>query len=311
MLAGLLHLQKVLLSVVHSAWKEHAMLKHTSSIAPDAMQSSTLPAAMPGSVELSMAREAQLEASLDHLCDSRVGAAPNVNRQEVRAHMRVELDALIAAHQELGSGWEEATSAALRNLRASYALSDNAQTQTAHLAHSRKYSARPATLLALGLFSTFYVADATKFAWNAWSHMFGDGAIIGANADASTSQHNLSEIAFYRFELLVVPLLVGLATGLLVRHRAGRGIWNALALLAIPAILVPGFFLGLGYIGLPDNLPFLNWIPSGWIPSPFPAVAGVTFWVLLGSAGAYIGQSLRGKMRLLALKRSPHKRTRF
>lgn len=218
------------------------------------------------------ALEARIEDYLDHVCAPLVGVAPYAMRQEMRAEMRTHLDSLIAAHCELGSASEEAVTAALRQFGDAGAVARNWTRECARSATetTAPQSARPATLAALGLFGLPYLADATHIAWSAWSKFSAD------------------EAAFYRFELVAVPLLAGLLTGLLARHRAARGTLNALALLAIPAMVIPGFLLSLVYAGLVDKFPF-----EQWIPNPIPATVGLTYWVSLGCAGAKAGNWLR------------------
>lgn len=282
------------------------MLEHTSEdsqfVAGQPVQSAFTPNP---SLDLTGC-QAEIKDYLDGLCAPLIGTIPYAARQQRRAAMRAELDTLIAAHQELGSPLEEAVTAAIRQHSASHSVTGKRLGETALPSRGRTPSARPATLLALGLFSAFYAADATQLAWRVWSRLFGiggDGMMKVTNGDSTTMLPTAGLTAFYRFELFVVPLLVGLVTGLLVRHRAGRGVVNALALLAIPALLLPGLTLALSYAGF-----IMDPLLGGWIPSPLPGITGVTPWVVLGYAGAQLGHWLSQKGRRMRASFSAGKR---
>ena len=241
---------------------------------------------------LTAARRSQVEACLDHLCSRASGDAPQRVRNELRGEMENGLDRLVAAHQELGSSLDAATVAALQQLRLAYAVPTTAQhTQVRTKALHRHPELRDA-LLPLGLFSTFYLADMTHVAWNLWAHA--NGLIVNsAGQVAADATMGLSdgpgETAYYRFELLVVPLLVGLITGLALRQRAGRAVLTSLKLLAALAILLPGFVMGLAYYAelWPHKL------SVDWLWNPLPGIVGVTFWTALGYTGALAGSWLR------------------
>ncbi len=240
---------------------------------------------------LSTERQAQVTACLDHLAARAVAAEPLYNPQELRAEMQAALEQLTAAHREIGSDLDAATVAALQQLRRMYAMpvaTQHAQNLTVRttLRH-RAVNLRPA-LLPLALFSGFYYADASQLAWKIWAHVTnligtGPGQVA---ADAYLGLRETAAVeAFYRFELFAAPLLVGLVTGLILKRKADRAVLTSLAMLAVVAILVPGFFVGLNYAGLRSdyNLP---------IPSPIPAIAGAPFWAMLGYAGAQVGSWL-------------------
>jgi hypothetical protein len=242
---------------------------------------------------LSIARQAQVDACLEHLCARAGGAMPQRARQELRDEMQTALQQLIAAHQELGSDLDTATVAALQQLRLAYAAPVTVQHAKVRTNLLHRFPGLRAAMLPLSLFSAFYIADATHFAWNVWAHITG---LIGTGPGqiADDAYMGLTDgpavTAFYRFELLVIPLLVGLIAGVVLRQRAGRAVLTSLALLTVVAILLPGFVMGLSYAGLwplPINL------PQGLIPSPAPGLSGVTFWATLGYAGAQIGNRLR------------------
>lgn len=250
--------------------------------------------AEPTRFEASSALPSSLRAQIEDYLDRRF--APLVDsvayeaRQKQRAELRDHLYAAIRAHMELGSPPEEAVSAALRHTGG---LGTTVHTVSRRQTR-REPSARWATLLATILFGLPWLADNTRFAarlWDAWVRPFDSQveAISKAN-----------EAPFYRFELFIVPLVAGLLVGLLARHRSVRGVLNGLALLTIPAILLPGFVDGLIFVGFLSQEAHL-----GWLPSPVPAVIGLTYWVAMGCAGAGIGSRLRGLgRRFIARRRS-------
>ena len=91
---------------------------------------------------------------------------------------------------------------ALRELHRDYVNATQSLKTVVQNNGTQKRASFMAALLPLCLFSSFYVADATEFAWRVWSHVVGQ-----------------SMLTFYRFELFVVPLLVGLTTGLLLAPK--------------------------------------------------------------------------------------------
>ena len=79
------------------------MLEHTTPHeAPAAVQHVSFPDAS----ILSDARQAQVEAYLDHLCSSMAATRPEDTRQELRAEMQARLEVLIVVHQQSGHGYE-------------------------------------------------------------------------------------------------------------------------------------------------------------------------------------------------------------
>jgi len=131
-------------------------------------------------------------------------------------------------------------------------------------------SARAATVVAFGLFGLPYLVDVTTWAGNYWA------------------THSDNTITYYRFFLFAVPLLAGLATGLVARYRPVRGVLNAIGLLSIPAILLPGLLMGLSYANLIDKSAQLPWVPN-----PAPGLCGLVPWALLGCLGAMVGSELK------------------
>jgi len=250
------------------------------------------PACADSAPALSVARQAQVEACLEHLCSRAAGGMHQRARLELRAEMETALEQLIVAHQELGSDLDTATVAALQQLRFAYTTPITAKHARVRTKLMHVSSDMRAALLPLSLFSMVYLADAAHFTWYVWAHITGlVGAGPGqvANGAAMALNDGPAVTAFYRFELFVVPLLVGLIAGLALRRRAGRAVVSSLALLAVVAILLPGFVMGLSYAGLwPQTLN----LPQGLIPSPAPGLAGVTFWTFLGYVGAQVGSRL-------------------
>ena len=224
-------------------------------------------------------RDAHIEDFLDRVFARLVAVLPYEERLARRDAMRAQIEQSIAAHMELGSARHEALSLTLAQVQREQAVASQAVQQHVHSpVAKRQYSDRPATITALGIFGLFYLLDQTRAAWYLW---------LKSGAEYSTN-------SFYRFELLVLPLLCGLAVGLLAKHRPARGTLNALLLMAIPAIAWGGFGWGLTYAGLlPNDLP--EWLKYVF-PNPIPAVCGIGAWAVLGGLSAGAGGWLRGKL---------------
>ena len=223
-------------------------------------------------------RDAHIEDFLDRVFARLVAVLPYEERLARRDAMRAQIEQSIAAHIELGCARHEAIALTLAQIQREQAVASQAVQQHVQTpAAKRQYSDRPATITALGIFGLFYLLDQTRAAWYLWLK--------------SGGQYTSS---FYRFELLVLPIICGLAVGLLAKHRPARGTLNALMLLAIPAIAWGGFGWGLSYAGLlPNDAP--EWLKFIF-PNPIPAVCGIGAWAVLGGLSAGAGGWLRGKL---------------
>jgi hypothetical protein len=219
--------------------------------------------------------EPHVEAALDRLCARFFEGVSEMERMAQRLELQTQLYALAAAYREIGSAPEQAVGEAANRL-------ESALTQTRQQAAKRQSvtahvpSARPATLLALVLFGAFYLADITRLAAILWEHVGGT-----------------NDIAFYRIEAFLVPLLAGLLVGLLAKARAARGTFNALLLLAIVAVWLPAFAFALSVTQL---LPFEDsafWKLPFW--SVAPGIVGLACWPPMGLLGASLGSRLRRK----------------
>jgi hypothetical protein len=151
-------------------------------------------------------------------------------------------------------------------------------------------SARPATAIAAGFFGLFYLLDQTRIAGHLWNGLV--GKLYGENGEVL--QNAAAVTHFYRFELLVLPLICGLAVGLLAKSRPVRGSLNALMLLAIPAIAWGGLGWGLSLAGVLPN-PSPDWFRFIF-PNPIPAVCGIGAWAVLGALSAGAGGWLRRRL---------------
>jgi hypothetical protein len=237
----------------------------------------------------------EIEDYLDQIIAPLVRVMPRSKRTAIRAHVNAQLAASIAANRELGESHASAVRAAIRQSGDPELISQRWVLDT-HIQTDRQPqrqiflqnnslikppSARTATLIAFGLFGLPYLADVTTWAGKYWA------------------THSDNTITYYRFFLFSVPLLAGLATGLVARHRPVRGVLNALGLLCIPAIVLPGLLVGLSYAHLIDqSLQFpLN---------PLPGLCGLAPWTLLGCLGAVIGSKLKTRAGTLTthLRRS-------
>lgn len=236
-----------------------------------------------------------IEDYLDRVNAPLVGVLPRSKREAIRGNLRARLESMIAAERELGASQDAAIQAAMQQcgdptlISQRWAVdthtqaSKQIQQQISLLNHNMVTlpSSRVATLTALGLFGLPYLADVTRWAGNYWA----------------TQSDNA--ITYYRFFLFMVPLLAGLLTGLIARHRPVRGVLNALAILTIPAIVLPGLIMGLGYA----NVVFTQ---NTWVYNPLPGICGLVPWLVMGCLGAGVGKGLRERTAKLRTRLSRH-----
>jgi hypothetical protein len=227
-----------------------------------------------------------IEDFLDRVFARLVAVMPFEERQARRDAMRAQIAETIAAHEELGSTHEDAVALALAQIQREQAVTQQAVRPVLET-RSQQPSARSATLWGLGFYGLFYVLDQTRASGHIWSWL------IAKLYDHGGSILNAPSVAnFYRFELLVLPVVCGLAVGLISKARPVRGSLNALALLAIPAIAWGGVAYGLMYADLFNISQWPEWCKAIF-PNPLPAVAGIAFWAALGSLSAATGGWLR------------------
>lgn len=251
-------------------------------------QEETIPPAPVVSVSVSSSTiEALIEDYLDQVCAPMLGVMPYEARQKRRAEMRADLERLVGAHLELESDPQVAVAAALRQygdvrVVASRGMREKIQTQVSE--KRAVSSARPATLLALGLFGLPYIALSEELARRHWESYEGNATSL------------------FRLGIFALPLVAGLGTGLLARHRPVRGVLNALGLLAIANVLYLSLFFALDVAKI---------FPMGYDPERWalaPAVlgfVGLTPWLTLGCGSAKVGSWLHeGGAKLLRRRRA-------
>ena len=262
------------------------MLRHQQETDQPAQQLRALHGENPAHIAADAHLDPHIEDFLDRVFARLVPVMPFEERQARRDAMRAQIMETIAAHEELGSSHEDAAALALAQIQREQAVAQQAVRPVLET-RSQQPSARNATLWGLGFFGAFYLLDQTRVSGHIWSRFIAnlysqDGDVMRA-ADVAN---------FYRFELLALPLICGLAVGLLAKARPVRGTLNALALMAIPAIAWGGVAYGLAYA---DLFGANNW--PAWIkyifPNPVPAVCGIAFWAGLGSLSAATGGWLR------------------
>lgn len=223
--------------------------------------------------------EDALEDAVDRACAPLIGTVPRKERLFRRAALRQELDTLVTAHCELTAIPEEAVAEAIAHfarLHPAPALHAVPQTLTVTCQASTKAqsaSARPAALFTLALLLPVYLLHIREWT-EAVRHSIG-----------------LSEIALYRIDLFLVPLLAGLLVGAVFPRRGLRGIVYACAILAAYAVGFPSVMVALSYTKL---LPFEDSSVYQWLsPNIFAGYAGLVLWPLLGCAGAAAGARLK------------------
>ncbi|MCW3053770.1 MAG: hypothetical protein JWN14_2940 [Chthonomonadales bacterium] len=250
----------------------------------------------------SAASSEEIEDYLDQVIAPLVRVLPRSKRKAIRTHVKAQLEASVAARRELGETQEEAVRAAIRqsgdpelisqrwvlDTRTQPSGQSQQQITLQNLPSLKPPSARAATLTALGLLGLPYLADVSTFAGKYWA------------------THSDNTITYFRFMLFTVPLLAGFVTGLVARNRPVRGVLNALALLCIPAILLPGLLMALSYTNLLANTAalgdILGWI--AWVTNPLPGISGLVPWTILGCLGAVLGKGLHTRTAKLRTRLS-------
>jgi len=231
----------------------------------------------------------QIENFLDRIFEPSWARTPYEERTALRGDLRRRIEAAAAANMEMGYIRSEALVLSMDQIRREEAISERTGRQTVQTRSRALASAKPATITALGFFGLFYLLDQTRAAGHLWETL-GFGALYQGG---KVLQHSTTVEAFYRFELFVLPMICGLAVGLLARHRPIRGTLNALALMAIPAIVWGGLMYGLGFSGILPQPP--DWMRFVF-PNPIPAVCGIGAWAALGTLAAGGGGWLRRRL---------------
>lgn len=190
---------------------------------------------------------------------------------------RARIEQLATAFVELGHTEDEALSLAIRQVETGEAETTQAAVQT----RPASQSAKQATALALLAFSP---------------------ALLALNLSlAERLEPRVDSRVTYTVGMLVVPLLAGLFVGLTARRKPVRGVVNAIALLTVPALMLPGLIWGFYYAFLPHgDLGSKTGAEFAW--RAFINVTGFPYWLALGSAGAALGAQLR---RLVTRPRKP------
>jgi hypothetical protein len=224
----------------------------------------TGPSAVPDSPILAGASHSNpcIEDYLDHLCVPLVGRVPYDARATLRSELRAHLEALIDASEELGQERGEAVRHALAQFGDPQALGREWLRGWQRSGQKASVqSARPAAFVAFGCFGL-----ATSLAV----------ALVLASA-AATSHMSFLNPLWPLLYVAVMPLLAGLATGLLSPGRQALGTFYALALLVL-------LTAGGGSV-----------LVDGWGLNDLPAIGIVqgVCWIPIGCASAALGGWLR------------------
>jgi hypothetical protein len=205
----------------------------------------------------------RVEDYLDHLCVPLVGRVPYAARATLRSELRAHLEALIDAAEELGRERDGAVWLALAQFGDPDALGREWLRGWLRGEPARPVrSARPAAFVAFGCFGL-----ATSMAI----------ALLVASATMSSRLSFLNPLWPGLFVLLM-PLLAGMATGLLSPGRQALGTFYALALLILVTNLGASVLV------------------NGWEFNDLPAIGIVqsVCWIPIGCAAAAFGGWLRG-----------------
>jgi hypothetical protein len=200
--------------------------------------------------------DARIEDYLDHVSAPLVGLVPYARRRELRAELRVHLEALVATHEELGSVRDAAVVLALRQFGPPRHLSRQWAREWTH--GTTPASVQPAWRAMAVALGSFGLASLLTFAALAAVSVAG-GAFLGSG--------------FMPLLMILVggvmPLLAGMTTGLLAPARHALGTFLALAILALPSLALalpwqPGDGGALADCGMMLALAqLLSWVPIG------------------------------------------------
>jgi hypothetical protein len=206
----------------------------------------------------------RIEDYLDHVCAPLVGVVPYARRTELRTELREHLEAFVATHEELGSPRDVGVLMALRQFGPPRELARE-------WAREWKQGAAPARFepawraMGIGLVS-FGLATAMTLAVE-----------LAANSGPVPNPIGPPLVVLV---LGILPLLAGLATGLLAPARHALGAFFALA-----ALIPPCAALGLsGLINTADDMGLML------------AAVQAFLWLPIGCGAAALGGWLRARL---------------
>jgi len=219
---------------------------------------------------------ARIEDYLDHVFAPLLGLVPYARRQELRAELRSHLEALVATHEERGAARDAAVAMALRQFGPPHALGRLwAREWTQRTVPRRVEPASKAIFVALGSFGL-----ATLLA-------LGMLLTVLLTADHPLPDMVREPTGFSMIYLL--PILAGLAVGLLAPARHALGTFYAQAILIVPSAALTAAAL----IQPPDRASFDAW----HLPLSFVLVQ-LLWWTPIGCGAAALGGSLRARRSL-------------
>jgi hypothetical protein len=217
-----------------------------------------------------------LEDYLDRVCAPLVELVPYARRQELRSELRGHLEALVATHEELGSGRDAAVVLALRQFGPPRELARRWACEWARgTAPMQVEPAWRAMLIALGSFGTATLLALAMMA-------------IGV----LTADHPLPDVVRepVGFSMIyLLPVLAGLAVGLLAPARHALGTFYAQAILIVPSAALTAAAL----IQPPDRASFDVW----HLPLSFVMVQ-LLWWMPIGCSAAALSGTLRARRSL-------------
>jgi hypothetical protein len=167
------------------------------------------------------ALDARIEDYLDHVCAPLLGVVPYRRRQELRAELRSHLEALVASCEELGSTPELAVLTALREFGNPRAIGRRCADEWAR-------AAEPTLLQSLW--------KAMVVAWGC----FGLATVLSTGAEwmsmVSPHVHSFAFLPALLACTFMLPLLAGLATGILAPARSVLGSFCSLSTLILLSV---------------------------------------------------------------------------
>jgi hypothetical protein len=197
----------------------------------------------------------RVEDYLDHVCGPLVGTLPYERRAGLREEIRLHLEGLMAEFEEQGKPPQQAAELAFREMGEPWQLGE---------AILREWGPEAAATGAHGLLRTEAIH---AFAW------FGPLTVLCLLLTELYVLYPRQEAALPLLFLvaLMAPFISGVLTGITAPARAGRGVWLAVSVLSVVA-LVAGLSLWPKTEGLLLALfQWAYWTPAGWVSASVAA----------------------------------------
>jgi hypothetical protein len=213
------------------------------------------PAAFASNPRASSPVDERMEDYLDHVCGPLIGVLSYAQRAVLREEIRLHLEALIAEFEEQGQAPQEAAELAFGEMGEPWQLGE---------AILREWAPEAGTSRAHGRLRTEAIH---AFAW------FGSPTVLCLLLTELYVLYPRQEgvLPLLFLAALLAPFVAGVLTGISAPARAGRGVYMAVSLLSLVA-LVAGTLLWPKTEGLLFALfQWAYWTPAGWVSASVAA----------------------------------------